>query len=202
MVKPFNQIFFSFWLKNILKNVFKTFVVKNNITFFTLNHRKNLLLVLFFLRDHTNCQYKVLSDLTAVDYPFKLNRFEVVYQLVSVRYNHRLILKCSVECTSSLPSITQVFSAANWYEREVFDMFGIFFSNHPDLRRILTDYGFEGNPLRKDFPLSGYTETRYDFEKKRIVCEPLEFSQDFRGFSFISNKKSGHIKSLLFYLIL
>jgi len=202
MAKTLNQKFFNFWLKNVLFNVFKTFVVRNSASFFTVHNTKHLPIVFIFLRDHTNCQYKILSDLTAVDYPFKLNRFEVVYQLVSVRFNHRITLKCALEVTGQIPSIVSIFSASNWYEREVYDMFGIFFSNHPDLRRILTDYGFEGNPLRKDFPLSGYTETRFDFEKKRIICEPLELSQDFRGFGFVSNKKSGNTKSLLYYLIL
>lgn len=202
MVKAYNQKFFNFWLKDVLSNTFQTFVVKNGIVIFTLRNQKILTLVLLFLRDHSNCQYKILTDLTAVDYPFKLNRFEVVYQLSSTKFSHRLIIKCALNSASSVPSVSSLFSAANWYEREVFDIFGIFFSNHPDLRRILTDYGFEGNPLRKDFPLSGYTETRFDFEKKRIVCEPVEFSQDFRGFNFISNKKWGHNKSLLFYLIL
>jgi NADH dehydrogenase (ubiquinone) Fe-S protein 3 len=101
-----------------------------------------------------------------------------------------------------VPSITSIYSAADWYERETFDMFGVFFSNHRDLRRILTDYGFDGHPLRKDFPLSGYTEIRFDFEKKRIVCEPLELSQEFRSFNYVSNKKWGHKKSMLFFLIL
>lgn len=140
------------------------------------------------LRDHTNCQYKVLSDITCVDYPERTERFEVVYQLLSIRYNHRLTIKVSVsennDKSANIPSIYDIFSSANWYEREVWDMFGVSFNNHPDLRRILTDYGFEGHPLRKDFPLTGYTEIRYDDEMKRLVCEPLEVSQEFRAFDF------------------
>lgn len=142
--------------------------------------------VLHFLRDHTTCQFKSLMEITAVDYPEKEKRFEVVYMLLSVRYNQRIIVKTHVDEMTPLESATSVFSSAGWYEREVWDMFGIYFVNHPDLRRILTDYGFEGHPLRKDFPLSGYVEVRYDDEKKRVITEPLELAQEFRSFDFLS----------------
>lgn len=123
-----------------------------------------------------------MSDITAVDYPTRDQRFEVVYNLLSVRHNSRIRVKTYADESTPVPSITSLFDGANWYEREVYDMFGVFFTDHPDLRRILTDYGFDGHPLRKDFPLTGYTEIRYDEEKKRIVVEPLELTQAFRNF--------------------
>lgn len=142
--------------------------------------------VLAFLKDHANCQYKVLTAITGTDYPERLDRFEVSYELLSVKFNNRLRVKTYVNEVGSIESVTSIYNSANWWEREVWDMFGIFFSNHPDLRRILTDYGFEGYPLRKDFPLSGYVEVRYDDTVKRVVCEPLELAQEFRSFNFES----------------
>ena len=141
---------------------------------------------LYFLRDHMNTQYKVLIDVTAVDYPSRPLRFEVVYNLLSVQYNARIRIKTCVDEIKPLISSTQVYSSAGWWEREVWDMFGIFFSNHPDLRRILTDYGFQGHPLRKDFPLTGYVEVRYDDSEKRVITESLELTQEFRYFDFSS----------------
>ncbi|KAI7884645.1 hypothetical protein K492DRAFT_229176 [Lichtheimia hyalospora FSU 10163] len=138
--------------------------------------------VMIFLRDHTNCQFKSVQDITGVDYPSREHRFEVVYNMLSMRYNARIRVKTYASETSPVPSMVPHFSVANWQEREVYDMFGIFFVGHPDLRRILTDYGFEGYPLRKDFPLTGYVELRYDEEKKRVVQEPLELAQAFRNF--------------------
>ncbi|KAI8146685.1 hypothetical protein BJV82DRAFT_665643 [Fennellomyces sp. T-0311] len=135
-----------------------------------------------FLRDHTNCQFNSLQDITGVDYPSRENRFEVVYNFLSMRYNARIRVKTYASETTPVPSVEPLFSVANWQEREVYDMFGVFFVGHPDLRRILTDYGFEGHPLRKDFPLTGYVEVRYDEEKKRVVQEPLELAQAFRNF--------------------
>jgi len=147
----------------------------------------NCLLPFFrFLRDHTNTQYKMLVDVTAVDYPSRSERFEVVYNLLSIQYNSRIRIKTCVDELTPLNSLVPLFQSAGWFEREVWDMFGIFFSNHPDLRRILTDYGFEGYPLRKDFPLTGYIEVRYDDTEKRVVAEPLELAQDFRFFEFSS----------------
>lgn len=139
--------------------------------------------VMTFLRDHTTTQFKTIIDITAVDYPSRTNRFEVVYHLLSVRYNSRIRVKTYASEVSPVPSITGLYQGANWYERETYDMYGVFFENHPDLRRILTDYGFTGHPLRKDFPTTGYDEVYWDEEKKRVVYKPLELTQAFRDFS-------------------
>ncbi|KAI9712499.1 MAG: NADH-ubiquinone oxidoreductase 30.4 kDa subunit, mitochondrial [Candelaria pacifica] len=138
--------------------------------------------VMTFLKYHTAAEYTMVADITAVDYPTRDARFEVVYNLLSVRHNSRIRVKTYADEATPVPSITSLYDGANWYEREVFDLFGVFFVGHPDLRRIMTDYGFDGHPLRKDFPLTGYTEIRYDEEKKRIVVEPLELTQAFRNF--------------------
>ncbi|KAJ9133077.1 hypothetical protein NKR23_g10959 [Pleurostoma richardsiae] len=138
--------------------------------------------VFTFLKYNTSAEFTQVSDITACDFPTRDQRFEVVYNLVSVRHNARIRVKTYADEAAPVPSITGLFDGANWYEREVYDMFGVFFVGHPDLRRIMTDYGFEGHPLRKDFPLTGYTEIRYDEEKKRIVTEPLELTQAFRNF--------------------
>ena len=138
--------------------------------------------VISFLKYHTAAEYTMVADITAVDYPTKENRFEIVYNLLSVRHNSRIRVKAYADEATPVPSITCLYDGALWYEREVYDLFGVFFSGHPDLRRIMTDYGFDGHPLRKDFPLTGYTEIRYDEEKKRIVTEPLELTQAFRNF--------------------
>ena len=138
--------------------------------------------VISFLKYHTAAEYTMVADITAVDYPTRSNRFEVVYNLLSVRHNSRIRVKTYADEATPVPSITSLYDGASWYEREVYDLFGVFFVGHPDLRRIMTDYGFEGHPLRKDFPLTGYTEIRYDEEKKRIVVEPLELTQAFRNY--------------------
>jgi NADH dehydrogenase (ubiquinone) Fe-S protein 3 len=132
--------------------------------------------------ENTSAEFTQLSDITAVDFPTRDQRFEIVYNLLSVRHNARIRVKTYADEASPVPSVTSVYDGANWFEREVYDLFGVFFIGHPDLRRIMTDYGFEGHPLRKDFPLTGYTEIRYDEEKKRIVTEPLELTQAFRNF--------------------
>ncbi|OWZ40988.1 NADH dehydrogenase (ubiquinone) Fe-S protein 3 [Cryptococcus neoformans] len=139
--------------------------------------------VFTFLRDHTQCQYRQIVDITAVDFPTKPNRFEVVYHLLSHAHQSRIRVKTYADEVTPVPSVVGLFNGANWFEREVWDMYGVFFEGHPDLRRILTDYGFEGHPLRKDFPLTGYTEVRYDDEKKRVVYEPLQLTQAFRNFN-------------------
>ncbi|KAG5888256.1 hypothetical protein JTB14_009056 [Gonioctena quinquepunctata] len=138
--------------------------------------------VLQFLKDHHNAQFSNLVDIAGMDVPSRENRFEIIYNILSVRYNSRIRVKTYTNELTPIESCNEVYKAANWYEREIWDMFGVFFSNHPDLRRILTDYGFEGHPFRKDFPLSGYVEVRYDDEKKRVVVEPLELAQEFRKF--------------------
>jgi NADH dehydrogenase (ubiquinone) Fe-S protein 3 len=142
--------------------------------------------LLRYLRDHASLQYKVLVDVTAVDYPARARRFEVVYHLLSVTWHTRLRVKVHVDECSPVPSSVALYPSAGWWEREVWDMFGIFFTGHPDLRRILTDYGFQGHPLRKDFPLTGYVEVRYDASEKRVVTDPLEITQEFRHFQFMS----------------
>lgn len=139
-----------------------------------------------FLRDDVNCQFKLLVDLCGVDYPEDEERFCVVYNLLSLPHNLRIRVKIWTGEDVPVPSVTGVFSAADWWEREAWDLYGIYFTDHPDLRRILTDYGFEGHPLRKDFPLTGYVELRYDDEQKRVVYEPVKLTQDFRTFDFLS----------------
>jgi len=147
---------------------------------------ESILSALTFLRDDANCRFTQLVDLCGVDYPSRSERFDVVYNLLSMTHNYRVRVKVSTNEENSVPSITSLFPCANWLEREVWDLFGMFFSEHPDLRRILTDYGFEGHPLRKDFPLTGYTEVRYDEEQKRVIYEPVKLAQDFRTFDFLS----------------
>jgi len=141
---------------------------------------------ILFLKNHENCLFKLLVDLFAVDYPTKENRFELIYCLLSTKYNSRIKIKTFVDEFTPVESIVDIYQSANWLEREVWDMNGIYIEQHPDLRRILTDYGFEGYPLRKDFPLSGYTEVRYDDSQKRVISEPIELTQEFRVFNFNS----------------
>jgi NADH-quinone oxidoreductase subunit C len=148
--------------------------------------RDEIIAVLTKLRDDPALQFEILIDICGVDYPERPERFDVVYHLLSPRKNLRLRVKTATDENSAVPSAIPVFPAANWYEREAYDMYGILFSGHPDLRRILTDYGFQGYPLRKDFPLTGFVETRYDDEKKRVVYEPVKLTQDFRQFDFES----------------
>ncbi|KAF9014976.1 hypothetical protein BDQ17DRAFT_1403745 [Cyathus striatus] len=142
--------------------------------------------VLTFLRDHAQCQFKQCMDISGVDFPEREKRFEVVYHLLSIKYAGRIRVKTYAGEADPVPSAVSVFRGADWYERECWDLFGVFFEGHPDLRRILTDYGFEGHPLRKDFPLTGYTEVRYDEERKRVVYEPLQLTQAFRNFESLS----------------
>ena len=132
------------------------------------------------------CKFRTLIDITAVDYPAKEKRFTLVYHYLSMQQNTRIRIKSFIKERQIVPSITKLFPAANWFEREVFDMYGILFSNHPDMRRILTDYGFQGHPLRKDFPTTGYLELRYDQERKKVVYEPVKLTQEYRRFDFMS----------------
>lgn len=148
--------------------------------------RDNLSVLMKLVRDDSNCLFKILIDITAVDFPERGERFEIVYNLLSLSHNQRIRVTVSTDESTPVPSMVPLFSAAGWFEREVWDMFGVFFTDHPDLRRMLTDYGFEGHPLRKDFPLTGYVEVRYDEEQKRVVYEPVTLTQDFRNFDFMS----------------
>jgi NADH-quinone oxidoreductase subunit C len=142
--------------------------------------------VLTWLRDDPECRFALLMDLCGVDYPTRERRFDVVYHLLSIAGNQRIRVKVETDETTAVPSAVSVYPTANWFEREAFDMYGIMFSDHPDLRRILTDYGFSGYPLRKDFPLTGYVEVRWDDEQKRVVYEPVRLVQEFREFDFLS----------------
>jgi NADH-quinone oxidoreductase subunit C len=148
--------------------------------------REAIARVLAFLRDDPKCLFTVLADLCGVDHPEREERFDVVYNLLSLRHVLRIRLKVQTDEDKPVPSCVGVYSAAGWFEREAWDLYGIYFSDHPDLRRILTDYGFEGHPMRKDFPLTGYVELRYDEDQKRVVYEPVKLKQEFRSFDFLS----------------
>ena len=188
-----NSIKYFEWLSQILSNSCNVLSIKNNDIVIRVSPSQ-LKKVMLFFNKHSNCQYEVLSDISGVDFPIRSKRFEVVYILLSVRYSHRIIVKVATsELNPGVPSICSIYPAANWYEREVFDMFGIVFISHPDIRRLLTDYGFEGFPLRKDFPLSGYFDLRYDSSKKRIVCNPIVLSQDFRILFFSGKWSFKHV---------
>ncbi|SHN15118.1 NADH-quinone oxidoreductase subunit C [Roseibium suaedae] len=142
--------------------------------------------VVRFLRDNSSCKFVNLTDVCGVDWPAREKRFDVVYHFLSPVQNHRIRVKVATDEETPVPSITGLFPGAEWFEREAYDMYGILFSGHPDLRRLLTDYGFDGYPLRKDFPVTGYVEVRYDDEKKRVVYEPVRLNQEFRNFDFLS----------------
>ena len=147
---------------------------------------ENLISTILFLKTNEKCKFKQLIDITAVDYPQKENRFKIVYLLLSHENNLRIIINLYISEKIKIPSLTKIFPSSNWMEREVFDMYGIFFKDHPNLKRILTDYGFEGYPLRKDFPVTGHTEVRYSEEKKKVVSEPVKLDQAYRNFDFES----------------
>tara|TARA_B110000263_G_scaffold213672_1_gene197772 strand:- start:38 stop:640 length:603 start_codon:yes stop_codon:yes gene_type:complete len=152
-----------------------------------INIKKNdILKTIQFLKEDRNLQYNQLIDLTAIDYPSRKNRFEVVYIFLSMTQNKRVIIKTSLKEDENIESITSIHKAADWYERECYDLFGIKFLNHPDLRRIMTDYNFEGHPLRKDFPLTGHTEVRYDDLEKKVIYEPVKLTQEYRNFDYMS----------------
>ncbi len=145
-----------------------------------------LIALLTFLRDDPMCLFKQLCDVSGVDWPERAKRFDVVYNLLSLKNNQRVRVKLMTDEATPVPSACTVFSSANWFERETYDLYGVWFSDHPDLRRILTDYGFEGHPLRKDFPLTGFVEMRWDDVQKRVIYEPVKLQQEFRRFDFLS----------------
>jgi len=165
-------------------SVLRTEIVRGELTVWV--KPELLVAAMTFLRDDATVDCKMLIDVCGVDYPERDERFEVVYHLLSHHHNHRIRVKVAANEEEPVPSVAGVFSTAGWFEREAFDLFGILFSSHPDLRRILTDYGFEGHPLRKDFPLTGQVEVRYDDEQKRVIYEPVRLTQDFRSFDFLS----------------
>ena len=170
-----------------LKSEFKSLVISENFSEPVLEiSTEELPKLLIYLRDSKSLRFRQLVDILGVDYPKRANRFDVIYLLLSHEFNNRITIKTSVKLDEALASVVPIFPVANWFEREAFDMYGIKFTNHPDLRRILTDYEFEGYPLRKDFPLSGHTEVRYDDELKKVVYEPVKLAQAYRDFDFES----------------
>ena len=176
-------------LQKIVNSTLTTAVKKSEINFdqlFIDVDIENLVSAILFLKTNDKCRFKQLIDITAVDYPEKEKRFKMVYLLLSHENNLRIIINVNIDEKEIVHSITKIFPSANWMEREVFDMYGISFKDHPDLRRILTDYGFKGYPLRKDFPLTGHTEVRYSEEKKKVISEPVRLDQEYRDFDFES----------------
>lgn len=149
-------------------------------------HRDRIVEILRFLREDPSCRFTSLIDICGVDWPARPDRFDVVYHLLSMHQNHRIRVKLTTDEETPVPSVVELFPVADWFEREAFDMFGVVFDGHPDLRRILTDYGFQGWPLRKDFPLTGHVEVRWDEEQKRVVYEPVQLVQEYRDFDFMS----------------
>ena len=159
--------------------------INHNQLYININN-KDLQEVILFLKTNTQTKFRQLIDITAVDYPDKENRFKLIYLFLSHEFNQRIVLDCYVNENELIESIVNIFPSANWMEREIFDMYGIKFKNHPDLRRILTDYNFEGHPLRKDFPLTGHNEVRYSEDKKKVIYEKVKLEQDYRNFDFES----------------
>ena len=172
-------------VKSGLAAVVKTTTI-NHGQLFIETSVKTLYSIILYLKTNYKCRFKQLIDITAVDYPEKEKRFKLVYLLLSHENNLRILVNMNIDEKTQVPSITKIFPSANWMEREVFDMYGISFKDHPDLRRILTDYGFEGHPLRKDFPLTGHTEVRYSEEHKKVISEPVKLDQEYRNFDFES----------------
>jgi len=176
-------------LEKIVNSGLTTNVIKSEINFNQLYIDigiKDIISTILFLKTNDKCRFKQLIDITAVDYPNKDKRFKIIYLLLSHENNLRTIININIDEKEIVPSLTKIFPSANWMEREVFDMYGISFEGHPDLRRILTDYGFEGYPLRKDFPLTGHTEVRYSENKKKVISEPVRLEQEYRDFDFES----------------
>ena len=172
-------------LEKAINSGLTTAVKKSEISFGQLYidvNIEDIISTILFLKTNEKCKFKQLIDITAVDFPHKEKRFRIVYLLLSHENNSRVIIKANIDEKEKVPSITKIFQSANWMEREIFDMYGISFKDHPDLRRILTDYGFEGYPLRKDFPLTGHTEVRYSEDKKRVIYEPVRLEQEYREF--------------------
>ena len=176
-------------LEDFLRSKFSDEITSTNISYDQLSININVSFIeefTSFLKLNPVCQFRTLIDITAVDYPEEEYRFQLIYHYLSMHQNLRIRVKIPVKDEEIVPSITSLFPAANWFEREVFDMYGILFGSHPDMRRLLTDYGFKGHPLRKDFPTTGYLEVRYDQEKKQVIYEPVKLNQEYRRFDFVS----------------
>lgn len=196
MTNLINLINYSLRLVNILPDLIKKCYILNNEIYLLIS-KKDLLFIIFFFKNSINNQYKSLVDLTAVDFLQKKQKIEIYYFLLSIEFNFRIALQINLSEAESIETVSYFFKSANWLEREVWDLFGVIFLKHPDLRRILTDYGFNGHPLRKDFPLIGYTELRYDEEKKSIIYESIEMAQEMRLFNFLSPwEQKKYIKNL------
>ena len=159
--------------------------IKHNHLYLSID-TEDLINVVLFLKNNKDTQFRQLIDITAVDYPENTKRFKMVYLFLSHEFNQRILVNYTINENELIPSLTKIFPSANWMEREVFDMYGVNFKDHPDLRRILTDYGFEGHPLRKDFPLTGHTEVRYSEEQKKVIIEPVKLEQNYRNFDYES----------------
>ena len=176
-------------LEKVVNSGLTTVIKKSEINFDQLYlyiKIEDLLKTILFIKNNEKCKFKQLIDVTAVDYPSKEKRFKIVYLLLSHENNFRIIINTLIEEDASIPTITRIFPSSNWMEREIFDMYGINFKDHPDLRRILTDYGFKGHPLRKDFPLTGFNEVRYSEKDKKVIYEPVKLEQNYRNFDFES----------------
>ncbi len=173
----------------LLKVSMKSFdckIFKQNFEICIISSKVDFIKIVHFIKDHPSTNFTLLVDLCAVDYPDNKNRFEIVYNFLSISQNMRLRLKLEIEDNETVESISNIYPCSNWYEREIWDLFGISFTNHPDLRRLLTDYNFEGHPLRKDFPLTGFVQVRYDDEKKQVINEPVKLDQEYRNFENLS----------------
>ena len=179
-LKDLNDFLLSNYSEDIINSVIEHSHLSITIVFSSIEKITSI------LKNNDVCKFRTLIDITAIDYPEQDERFCLVYHYLSMQQNIRIRIKSFVKDEQIVPSITNLFPSANWFEREVFDMYGILFSNHPDMRRILTDYGFQGHPLRKDFPTTGYLELRYDQEKKKVVYEPVKLTQEYRRFDFMS----------------
>ena len=179
-LKDLNEFLLSNCSEDIISSVIEHNHLSITIVFSSLEKITSLMKI------NNVCKFRTLIDITAIDYPEQEERFCLVYHYLSMQQNIRIRIKSFIKEKQIVPSITNLFPCANWFEREVFDMYGILFSNHPDMRRILTDYGFQGHPLRKDFPTTGYLELRYDQEKKKVIYEPVKLTQEYRKFDFVS----------------
>ena len=176
-------------LEKIINSGLTTSIIKSEIKFDQLYieiEPKNIISTILFLKTNEKCRFRQLIDITAVDYPSREKRFKIIYLLLSHEFNYRTVININIDEKEIISSITKIFSSANWMEREIFDMYGVKFSDHPDMRRILTDYGFQGYPLRKDFPLTGHVEVRYSEDEKKVIYEPVKLEQNYRNFDYES----------------